>query len=82
MRFPIDLIYLDRKKRILKLCDAVPPWRLSACLCAHSILELPSGTIRDTYTKRGDTLDFLTVPITDDSSGAEESKSERGLRLQ
>jgi hypothetical protein len=58
MRFPIDLVYLDRKMRIRKLVSALPPWRLSACLLAHSILELPSGTIRETRTQKSDTLDF------------------------
>jgi uncharacterized membrane protein (UPF0127 family) len=58
MRFPIDLIYLDRKNRIRKLCGEVQPWRLSACLTAHSVLELPSGTIRKTQTQPGDTLEF------------------------
>jgi hypothetical protein len=61
MRFPIDLIYLDRKNRIRKLVSAVPPWRLSGCLWAHSVLELPSGTIRDTRTQPGDTLDFSAI---------------------
>jgi len=61
MRFSIDLIYLDRKNRIRKLVSAVPPWRLSACLWAHSVLELPSGTIRDTRTQPGDTLDFSPI---------------------
>src|SRR5215472_3491961 len=32
MRFPIDLIYLDRKHRVVKIRNSVPPWRLSACL--------------------------------------------------
>jgi uncharacterized membrane protein (UPF0127 family) len=58
MRFPIDLVYLDRKNRIRKLKSAVPPWRLSACLWARSVLELPAGTIRITQTQPGDTLDF------------------------
>jgi hypothetical protein len=58
MRFSIDLVYLDRKNRILKLCHAVPPWRLSACLRAHSVLELPAGTLRETLTEPGDTLEF------------------------
>ena len=43
MRFPIDLVYLDRKHRIKKLRHAVPPWRLSGCLTAHSIIELPQA---------------------------------------
>src|ERR1700722_15192964 len=58
MQFPIDLVYLDRKKRIKKLRSDVPPWRLSACLAAHSILELPSGTIQSSLTQVGDTLEF------------------------
>jgi uncharacterized membrane protein (UPF0127 family) len=61
MRFPIDLVYLDRKKRIRKLRGEVRPWRLSACLSAHSVLELPSGTIRETQTEPGDTLEFSVV---------------------
>jgi uncharacterized membrane protein (UPF0127 family) len=58
MQFPIDLVYLDRQNRIKKTRDCVPPWRLSVCLSAHSILELPAGTIRSTLTQPGDTLDF------------------------
>jgi uncharacterized membrane protein (UPF0127 family) len=58
MKFPIDLVYLDRKNRIKKVCDSVPAWRLSVCLSAHSILELPAGTIRSTRTERGDMLEF------------------------
>jgi len=62
MRFYIDLVSLDRKNRISKLVNAVPPWRLSACLWAHSVLELPPGTIRATQTQPGDTLEFLALP--------------------
>jgi uncharacterized protein len=58
MQFPIDLVYLDRTKRIKKLRSDVRPWRLSACLSAYSILELPSGTICNTQTQVGDTIEF------------------------
>jgi uncharacterized membrane protein (UPF0127 family) len=61
MRFPIDLVYLDRKQRIRKLVSDVRPWRLSGCFWAHSVLELPAGTIRNTLTQRGDTLEFSTA---------------------
>lgn len=70
MRFPIDLVYLDSKKRIRKLVNTVPPWRLSACLRAHSVLELPAGTIRATQTQPGDTLEFVAFSLAGDSSGA------------
>jgi uncharacterized membrane protein (UPF0127 family) len=43
MRFPIDLVYLDRKHQVKKVRSDVRPWRLSACLSAHSVLELASG---------------------------------------
>jgi uncharacterized protein len=58
MQFPIDLIYLDRNHRIKKVRSDVRPWRMSACLSAYSVLELPSGTIRETQTARGDKLEF------------------------
>ena len=63
MRFPIDLVYLDRKKRIRKLSSDVRPWRLSACLWAHSVLELPPGTIRGTRTQPGDSLEFSNAAV-------------------
>jgi uncharacterized membrane protein (UPF0127 family) len=63
MRFSIDLVYLDRKKRIRKLVSEVRPWRLSACLWAHSVLELPPGTIRNTQTRPGDRLEFSISPM-------------------
>jgi uncharacterized protein len=58
MRFPIDLVYLDRNHKIKKVRSAVGAWRFSACLTAHSVLELPAGTIDATQTKPGDTLEF------------------------
>jgi len=61
MKFPIDIVYLDRKHRIKKIGYAVPAWRLSACLTAHSVLELASGTIRETETEPGDRLEFSPV---------------------
>ncbi len=62
MRFPLDLVYLDRKHQVKKVRSNVPPWRLSACLVAHSIIELPAGTIRDTQTQPGDILEFSPAP--------------------
>ena len=61
MKFAIDLVYLDRERRIKKTRNAVGPWRLSVCFSAHSILELPAGTIRETQTERGDTLEIAAA---------------------
>ena len=58
MRFSIDLVYIDRKKRVRKVRSSVAPWRVSACFSAHSVLELPDGTVRDTRTRCGDLLEI------------------------
>ena len=57
MKFPIDLVYLDRSFVVRKVRHAVKPWRLSACLIAHSILELPTGAARASGTRVGDRLE-------------------------
>jgi uncharacterized membrane protein (UPF0127 family) len=56
MKFPIDLVYLDKQRKVRKVRHAVPAWRLSACLTAHSILELPAGTVEKSRTMPGDEL--------------------------
>lgn len=58
MRFPIDLVYIDRNKRVKKVRSAVRAWRISGCLSAYSVIELPSGTVRATRTEPGDMLGF------------------------
>src|SRR5580704_10118675 len=61
MKFAIDLVYVDRKHKVRKVRHAVPAWRLSACLSAHSILELPPGTALQTGTVAGDELKIETL---------------------
>jgi uncharacterized membrane protein (UPF0127 family) len=58
MKFPIDLVYLDKQRKVRKVRNAVPAWRLSACLVAESVLELPAGTAQRTGTSPGDMLAF------------------------
>ena len=65
MRFAIDLVYIDRKNRVRKVRHAVGPWRMSACLLAHSVIELPAGTVAATGTVRGDLLEFSPASESD-----------------
>ena len=58
MRFPIDLVYLDRKLKVRKVRHSVGAWRMSACFAAYSVLELPAGTAAATRTERGDTMEI------------------------
>jgi len=45
MRYPIDLVYLDRQYVIQKLVRQIRPWRMSACPSANMALELAAGQI-------------------------------------
>jgi uncharacterized membrane protein (UPF0127 family) len=65
MRFPIDAIYLDRDRIIIHIEEDLKPWRMAAVrVGASSVLELPTGTIRETQTVLGDQVDiFLEDPI-------------------
>jgi uncharacterized membrane protein (UPF0127 family) len=58
MKFTIDVLYLDRKHKVKKVRPEMVPWRVSACLTAHSVLELPAGTIARTGTAAGDQLEI------------------------
>jgi hypothetical protein len=58
MKFPIDVLYLNRKKTVVKIRPAMKQWRVSACLRAHSVLELPAGMAEETTTRVGDQLAF------------------------
>jgi hypothetical protein len=55
MRFPIDIVFLDKQNKILKLKVNVPPFRIILCPPrAKSAVELPSGTLHSTHTQIGD----------------------------
>jgi uncharacterized membrane protein (UPF0127 family) len=73
MKFPIDLVYIDRNMRVKKVRSNVRSWRLSACLSAHSVIELATGTISRTQTGPGDRLEcFSAAPLEDGSSASPE----------
>ena len=46
MRYPIDVVFVDRGGCILKVVSALPPWRATACLWARHTLELAAGEAR------------------------------------
>jgi uncharacterized membrane protein (UPF0127 family) len=58
MKFPIDVIFLSKKKQVLKICHVMVKRRIAFNLLAHSVLELPAGTLAETGTVKGDQLEF------------------------
>ncbi len=43
MRFPLDLVFLDRAGRVLKTSSGVRPWRIRAAWRAFAVVELQAG---------------------------------------
>ena len=44
MRFPIDVVFLDKQLNVLRIVPALRPWRAAACRRASWALELPANT--------------------------------------
>lgn len=55
MRFAIDVLFLDRNMRIIKILQNMPPCRLSPIVWASKmVIELPAGKLNQTNTRLGD----------------------------
>jgi uncharacterized membrane protein (UPF0127 family) len=44
MRFPIDVVFLDKTQTIVKITHSLVPWRTTSARKAFATLELPAGT--------------------------------------
>ena len=59
MRFPIDVVFVDRENRVVGLRSAMPPNRpYAGARRARRTLELPAGTIVRSATTLGDQLEL------------------------
>lgn len=59
MKYPIDVLFLDRNDRVLEAVQSVPPFRLGPVVRgAAKVLELPAGVIVAAGTQTGDLIEF------------------------
>jgi uncharacterized membrane protein (UPF0127 family) len=57
MRFAIDVVFVDRKWKVVYLRPEMVPFRLTGLHWkARCVIELPTGVIANTSTKVGDQL--------------------------
>lgn len=62
MKFPIDVVYLDKGYRVIHVSHSLPPFRIAAMkFRARSVIELPAGTLAQTRTSVGDVLEISAV---------------------
>ncbi|WP_108946177.1 DUF192 domain-containing protein [Shewanella halifaxensis] len=58
MTYPLDIVYLDEKNRVLKITENLSPWRGSGCKGATKVLELVAGNASKKNIKQGDILSW------------------------
>jgi uncharacterized membrane protein (UPF0127 family) len=56
MRFPIDVVFLDRDWRVVGVRHGLRPWRVAGARGAVAALELPAGAAAAAGIDEGDVL--------------------------
>lgn len=63
MRFPIDVVALDRNLRVVSVWQNLRPWRTTTVKWkTHAVLELPGGHLQTRPVNKGDQLEIASAP--------------------
>ncbi len=60
MRFDIDVIFVARDGRVLKVRRAMRPWRMAATLLGFAVVEFSSGVLAKLEVSPGDVLAIVS----------------------
>lgn len=78
MKFPIDVVFLNRENVVLGIISGLLPYRMSGVqLRGHSVLELPKGTLKKSLTEVGDQLEISLV----ESSAMDDLRDNRLIQI-
>jgi uncharacterized membrane protein (UPF0127 family) len=61
MRFSIDVAFVTKDGRVLKVRPAMPPWRIAAAWGGFAVIELSAGALDRADTRCGDTLRVVSI---------------------
>src|SRR6059058_5241587 len=61
MRFPIDVVFLSREGEVLKIAQALPPWRTAGARRAKVVLELAADEAERREIRVGTRLDLSVL---------------------
>ena len=56
MRFTIDVVFVSRDGRVVKICPSLRPWRIGLAVSAFAALEFAAGTADQAGIAVGDRL--------------------------
>ena len=57
MRYAIDVLFVNRERRVLKLVSHLRPWRVAACWEAHAAVELLAGEAARLEIQKGQVVE-------------------------
>ena len=62
MGYSIDLVFLDRSRRVTRVVPDMRPWRMVLrAYGGHDCLELPAGAAAASQTQAGDQLELIPI---------------------
>jgi len=61
MRFPIDIAFVDREGRAVRLVRDLAPWRVAIAPRAYAAIELAAGALTRHAVDLGDHLELVTL---------------------
>jgi uncharacterized protein len=56
MKFPIDVVFVAKSGKVLKIRAAMPAWRMLGALRGFAVVELAAGALAQSETTVGDEL--------------------------
>ena len=59
MHFDIDIAFVSRDGRVLKVRNAVRPWRMTGALRAFAVIELAAGALEAAGLGAGDVVEVV-----------------------
>lgn len=60
MRFPIDVLFVDKSNKVIKKICCFRPFRISLVYFqSRLVIELPAGVVQASFTSEGDFLKFI-----------------------
>lgn len=61
MRFAIDVAFVSKEGRVVKIRSSVAPWRMAAAWRAFGVIEMAAGAFEKSDTRPGDLLQLTAL---------------------
>ena len=60
MKFPIDVVFVDRNDKVIGLVENIKPFQMSPYFfCSSAAIELPAGKIKKSCSQKGDAVEII-----------------------